>query len=97
MSAPLTLIARLRGKPGQESRLLQELQRLVATTRAEPGCIAYDLHQSQADPALFMFYEVWKGQADLDAHFQTPHMKAFGKIGQELLEGEMDLTKWTRL
>ena len=97
MSAPLTLIARLRGKPGQESRLLRELQSLVAPTRAEPGCIAYELHQSQTDPALFMFYEIWKSQADLDAHFATSHLKAFGKIAHELREGEMDLSKWTKL
>ena len=97
MSAPLTLIARMRAKPGQETRLLVELRRLLAPTRAEAGCIAYDLHQSQSDPALFMFYEIWNCQADLDAHFQTPHLKALAKIIPEMLEGEMDLAKWTKL
>jgi len=97
MSAPLTLVAQMRAKPGKESRLKEELQRLVAPTLAEPGCIGYELHQSQTDPALFMFYENWKSQADLDAHFKTPHLKALVKIIPELLEGEMDLTKWTKL
>jgi quinol monooxygenase YgiN len=97
MSAPLTLVARMRAKPGQEGRLRAELQRLVAPTRAEAGCIAYDLHLSQNDPALFLFYETWRSQADLDAHFETPHLKALVKILPELLEGEMELTKWTKL
>jgi quinol monooxygenase YgiN len=97
MSAPLTLIARMRAKPGQEARLQMELQRLLAPTHAEAGCITYDLNQSQTDPALFMFYEIWKCQADLDAHFQTPHLKALLKIAPELLEGEIELTKWTKL
>jgi quinol monooxygenase YgiN len=44
-----------------------------------------------------MFYEKWKSQADLDAHFETPHFKAFKRIVHETLEGEMDLTKWTRV
>ena len=97
MSVPLTLIARMRAKSGQEARLWQELQRLVAPTRAEAGCITYDLHRSQTDPALFMFYENWKSQADLDAHFETQHFKAFIRILHEMLEGEMDLSKWTKL
>jgi quinol monooxygenase YgiN len=91
------VIAGLHAKPGQEARLRQELKRLVAPTRAEPGCIVYDLHESQTAPGLFLFYEVWKSQADLDAHFETPHIKAIQKILPELLEGEMDLTKWTKL
>jgi len=97
MSSPLILIARMRAKPGQEARLRQELQLLVAPTRAEPGCITYDLHESQTDPAQFMFYEVWKSPTDLDAHFETPHMKAMKKIEHEIVEGEMDLTRWAKL
>ena len=97
MSAPLTLIARMRAKSGQEQRLRAELQRLVAPTRAESGCIGYDLHVSQNDPALFLFYETWKSLADLDAHFETPHLKALAKILPEMLEGEMELTQWTKL
>ena len=97
MEGPLTLIARMRAKDGQQARLRQELQRLVTPTRAEPGCITYDLHDSQTDPAVFMFYEVWKSSADLDAHFATPHMKAMKKIEHEIIEGEMDLSRWTKL
>ncbi len=97
MSGPLILIARMRAKSGQHARLRQELQRLVAPTRAEPGCITYDLHESQTDPAQFMFYEVWKSPADLDAHFETSHMKAMKKIEHEIVEGEMDLSRWTKV
>jgi len=97
MSAPLTLIAQMRAKPGQQDRLRMELQRLVAPTRAEAGCIAYDLHQSLTDPALFLFYEIWKSQSDLDAHFETPHLTALAKILPELLEGGMDLSKWAKV
>jgi quinol monooxygenase YgiN len=97
MSVPLTLIARMRAKPGQEARLRQELNRLVRPTRAEQGCLTYELHQSQTDPALLMFYENWKSQADLDAHFETPHFKEFMGIFHEMIEGDMDLTQWTRV
>ena len=97
MSGPLILIARMRAKSGQQARLRQELQRLVAPTRAEPGCVTYDLHESQTDPAEFMFYEAWRSSADLDAHFETSHMKTMKKIEHEIVEGGMDLSRWTRL
>jgi quinol monooxygenase YgiN len=97
MSEPLTVIARVRAKVGQESRLRQELQSLVAPTRAEAGCINYDLHQSRTDPALFALYENWTSQAALDAHFQTPYLQAFFKLVPELADGPSDITKWTKM
>jgi quinol monooxygenase YgiN len=97
MGEPLTVIARLRAKAGQQARLRQQLQGLVAPSRAEAGCLLYDLHESRSDSGLFLFYEIWKSDADLDAHFQTPHIKAIGKLFPELLDGELDLTKWTKL
>jgi quinol monooxygenase YgiN len=97
MSELLTVIARLRAKKGQEARLRRELQGLVAPTRAEAGCVGYDLHESTTDPRLFVFYEIWKSDADLDAHFQTPHMVAISKLNPELLEEPLDLTMWKRL
>jgi quinol monooxygenase YgiN len=95
MSEPLTVIARVRAKAGQESRLRHELQRLLAPTRAEAGCIDYELHQSQTDPAVFALYENWTSQAALDAHFQTPYLQAFFKLLPELADGQPDITKWT--
>ncbi len=97
MREVLTVVACLRAKAGEHARLREELQRLVAPTRAETGCVTYDLHVSKSEPGLFMFYEVWKTEADLDAHFQTPHMVAIAKLLPELLESPMDLSKWTKL
>jgi quinol monooxygenase YgiN len=97
MSELLTVVACLRAKSGQQSNLREQLQRLVAPTRAEAGCVTYDLHESMGEPGYFMFHEVWKSAADLDAHFQTLHMQAIAKMLPELLAGPMDLTKWTKL
>lgn len=97
MSEPLTVIARMRAKAGQEARLRQELKELLAPTRAEAGCVTYDLHESNTEPGLFVFYEIWKSGADLDAHFETPHMTALHTKVPELVEGPIDLTKCTKL
>jgi quinol monooxygenase YgiN len=89
----LTVIAHIRAKPGQESRVRQVLQGLVSATRAEAGCINYDLHQSQTDPALFVFYENWTSEAHLDAHSKSPHIQSFRKVAGEILAGPVEITK----
>ena len=43
MSA-LSLVARIKAKPGKEAELRQVLTALVQPTRAEEGCLTYDLH-----------------------------------------------------
>ena len=96
MSEPLTLIAQMRAKAGQASRLRQEVKGLVGPTLAEPGSLRYDLHESNTEAGLFLFYETWKTEADLDAHFQMPHMQAFLAKVPELVEGSIELSKWTK-
>jgi quinol monooxygenase YgiN len=97
MTEPVTVLARLRAKKGQEDRARQELLKLIVPTRAEAGCINYDLHESSEDAGLFLFYENWRSQADLDLHFETPHLKAAVKIMPDLLDGELELTKWKKI
>ncbi len=97
MSEPLTVVARVRAKTGQEARLRQELQRLVAPTRAEAGCIRYDLHESTTEPGWFLLYETWKSEAELGLHFETPYLKAFFQMVPDLAEGPSEITKWKKL
>jgi quinol monooxygenase YgiN len=70
----LNVVAVLTAKPGSESIVAQALTDLVAPTRAEAGCISYDLYASAADPTVFITVEKWQSQADLDQHMQTAHI-----------------------
>ena len=97
MSEPLTVVARLRAKAGQEVRLRQELQRVVVPTRAEAGCLRYDLHESTTERGWFLLYETWKSEADLQTHLQTPYLKAFFQLVPDLADGPSEITKWTNL
>ena len=73
----LTNFAFFRAKPGQTKTLGKALTGLVDPTRQEAGCISYDLHQSLQDADSWFVYENWRSSADLDAHMQTAHIKAF--------------------
>jgi len=73
---PLTVIARIKAKPGKEDVVRTALLKLIDPTRAEAGCMNYDLHVSQDDPGLFYFHENWTSPQDLHAHFESDHFKA---------------------
>jgi quinol monooxygenase YgiN/quercetin dioxygenase-like cupin family protein len=93
---PLTAVTFIRGLPGREEELQRELLALTAPTRAEPGALRYDLYQSTSQPSQFMRFEEWRDLAALEAHKQTPHLKAsFAKREQQGWSTE--ITLWQRV
>ncbi|MBE9169328.1 antibiotic biosynthesis monooxygenase [Pleurocapsales cyanobacterium LEGE 06147] len=85
MPEKLTLIGRLQAKPGKENALRNALIKLVPLSRAEAGCINYDLHEVLDTPGLFLLYENWTDRAALDLHFSLPHSQEFASITLDLL------------
>lgn len=97
MSEPLTIIATIRAKAGHESRAREVLLGMLGPTRAEAGCINYDLHESQEKPGVFAFYENWSSAAHLDAHLKSAHFQALAKLIPELFTGPPEITKWKKI
>jgi quinol monooxygenase YgiN len=87
-SEVVTAIGVVRAKPGQEQELGLRMASLLAPTRAEPGCLAYDLFQSTEEPGVWVLIERWRSIADLEAHVRANHMTAFLARGGEVLEGQ---------
>lgn len=75
---PLTILAQITAEPGHESAVLESLKGLVEPTRAEDGCVVYDLHVDNSRSGFFVFYEIWKSRDLWQAHMQSPHLKAHG-------------------
>jgi quinol monooxygenase YgiN len=78
-----------------KQRVRRELAALLEPTRAEKGCINYDMHQALTDPALFLFHENWTSAADLDAHLASPHIQRWIRLADELLAEPIEITRWT--
>ena len=93
----ITVVAHLKAKLGQESALQQELLALIGPSRKDAGCLNYDLHQAQDNPALFMFHENWASRAHLDEHLQKPHLKAFFAKADALLAEPARITIWQKI
>ena len=56
----------------------------IEPTRAEAGCLFYDLHQSDEQPGVFFFHEAWTGRDALRQHMGTPHMRAMDEAVNDL-------------
>lgn len=72
----LTIIAHITAHDDKIDLVKTELLKLIAPTRQEAGCVAYDLHQDNENPAHFMFYELWESRDLWQQHMQAPHIKA---------------------
>jgi (4S)-4-hydroxy-5-phosphonooxypentane-2,3-dione isomerase len=51
----------------------------------EPGCLRFDVIQDRDDSNRFYFYEVYRDEAALEAHRQTPHFKLYAEKVQPWL------------
>jgi len=51
----------------------------------EPGCLRFDVIQDRDDPNRFYFYEIYRDEAALEAHRQTPHFKLYFEKSQRWL------------
>lgn len=82
----LTIVANIHADPTKIDLVKAELEKLLAPTRAEEGCLQYDLHQDNDNPAYFMFYENWVSREHWQVHMNAPHLAAY----REATEGAID-------
>jgi quinol monooxygenase YgiN len=55
---------------------------LAAASRAEPGCISYEVARGKdADAGSFALFEKWRDTAALEEHYATEHFQRLGVNG----------------
>lgn len=84
--AKLTIVANIIAKADQVELVKAELLKLIDVTRAEEGCINYDLHQDNENPAHFTFYENWESRELWRTHMDKEHLAQYMKA----TEGAVD-------
>ncbi len=80
----LSLVAQIKAKPGKEAELRELLTGLVQPTRAEEGCLNYDLHVANDDAGFFTLYENWQTVPLWERRMEAPHLEAFKGRTDEL-------------
>ncbi len=86
-----TIIGTVIAKPEKREELKDILYAQVDPTRSEEGCINYDFHSDAKDSCVFVFYENWQTQEDLDEHLRKPHLKPLFERQEELLARPVEI------
>jgi quinol monooxygenase YgiN len=85
------IIATLTVKPEMKAELFAAAKDCIAATRAEKGCISYDLFESTTDPDKLVFVEQWESAEHLPQHSKSDHMKAFGRVAVKCFAAPVEI------
>lgn len=88
------VVAHLTAKPESVEETCKILIDLTEMTRAEAGCITYELHQNTADPTDLTFIEEWTDDASLDAHLASAHLAAAREKLEHRLAEPADIRRY---
>lgn len=88
------VVAHLQAKPEAVKELKSVLHELTLATRAEKGCLKYELWQGISDETDFTFIEEWISDAALERHFASAHLKAAGEKLSVLLVAPSNIKKY---
>jgi quinol monooxygenase YgiN len=72
------LIAKWTAKDGEEENVLAAMTALAGPTRAEPGCLMWELHRDPENPRVFVVYEQYADPAAFEAHGASEHFRSHG-------------------
>jgi autoinducer 2-degrading protein len=70
-------------REGERDVVAELLRRMTPLSRAEPGCLQYDVHVDSDDSNRFVIFERYADDAALDAHAASPHFEEL-VLGQAL-------------
>jgi quinol monooxygenase YgiN len=91
-----TLLVTLHVRAEHVTRLRDELQILATMSRADAGCISYDVLEETEAPDRFVLWEEWLDEASLVGHNTQPHVARFAEVSPPLLRTPMRVRRLRR-
>lgn len=70
---PFAAVVQAEIAPDRLNEFLELIETNAVETRKEPGCLRFDVLQSQEAENKFFFYELYKSASDVDYHKTQPH------------------------
>ena len=92
----VTVVATLEARPGCRDALWELCLGLLEPTRAEAGCIVYEVFSSADHPDRIVFVERWTSEEALEAHLASEHIRAAVSRLPALALGGPDIQRLTR-
>lgn len=93
----IAVVAKLKAKSGEESKVEKALSDILPKVRKEEGTLSYTLNRSQSDPTLFMVLEKYRDMDAFLAHSSTPYLKEMFDIVLPLLDGDLSVEMYDEI
>jgi quinol monooxygenase YgiN len=74
---------------GKTRSMIEALHQLIATTRAEPGCVACSVSADVASKGLVGYSEEWESEEALQRQFQTDRFKSLIALMEDVSEAPL--------
>ncbi|WP_182357827.1 putative quinol monooxygenase [Tomitella gaofuii] len=81
------VVATMEAKDGAGAEVERVLTGLAGKSRAENGCVSYEVFASTAAPGTFVTIETWADEGALDAHMRGLNLKFAASALREHLAG----------
>jgi quinol monooxygenase YgiN len=88
------ITAKVYVKPGHEDDFIKAAQSIIDLTHKEEGCLEYTLYQDPVNKTNFFFFERYRDQAAIDAHFAASYFKEFGQKAGEMTSQATEIKIW---
>ena len=90
----LAMWVKVRVKAGERDRFLKAIEvDALGSENDEPGCLRFNVLQSEDDENVYFFYEVYKDEAALEAHRAAPHYAVWREAAAVALDGAAEVTR----
>jgi autoinducer 2-degrading protein len=83
----LGVLAKVTVKPEHVDRFWKYLEADVLGSRAEPGCVRFDVLRDQTASHVYYLYEVYRDRAAYESHQKEPHFTTFFSEAGDTLAG----------
>ncbi|PCC48419.1 putative quinol monooxygenase [Brevibacterium aurantiacum] len=97
MEETIMIIAESHAAPGRADQVRALFESVVDRTRAEDGCLRYELLQDLDNGDRIILVEEWLDQASLDAHLGADHIVTLFQEIMPLLTDSGRMTRVARL
>lgn len=91
------IIARISARADTAPQVRDILNALVPPSRAEAGCLGYNLFEDDERPQDFITVESWRDEAAADGHLSTSHVARAIEQAASLLAQPPVIHRFTQL
>jgi len=91
----IIVLAKITSKDGMKDKIVGETKTLIEATRAEEGCIEYNLYDPVDGENILLFVEKWEGKEFLESHLQQDHFIKFGPAIGDYLAKDLEISVYS--